>query len=127
MFVGDQCGRAEEAMNLYVSAFERSRVIGVERWRPDDGGERGIKLAHFELVGQEFRAMDSAFPHQFSFTPAISIAVEFDSEQKLDSTWERLGDGATALMPLTAYDFSPRFGWLQDRFGVSWQLQLSPP
>jgi predicted 3-demethylubiquinone-9 3-methyltransferase (glyoxalase superfamily) len=126
MFVGDQCGSAEAAMNLYVSAFERSRVIEVERFGPDDEGERGIKIARFELGGQEVHAMDNGYPHPFSFTPAISIGVECDREQELDAAWAKLANGATLLMPLDAYDFSPKFGWLQDRFGVSWQLQLAP-
>lgn len=124
MFVGDQCGNAEEAMNLYISAFERSRVIDVDHFGPDDESERGVKLARFELAGQELQAMDSSRPHPFSFTPAISIVVECDREQELDAAWATLADGATVLMPLDAYDFSPKFGWLQDRFGVSWQLRL---
>jgi predicted 3-demethylubiquinone-9 3-methyltransferase (glyoxalase superfamily) len=63
--------------------------------------------------------MDSAGPHRFTFTPAISLVVECDREDELDAA-----DGATVLMPLQAYDFSPRFGWQQDRFGVTWQLSL---
>jgi predicted 3-demethylubiquinone-9 3-methyltransferase (glyoxalase superfamily) len=124
MFVGDQCGKAEEAMELYVSAFEGSRVIDVERFGPDDEGERGIKHARFEVAGREVVAMDSAGPHPFSFTPAVSLVVECDGEQELDAAWTRLIDGGTVLMPLQAYDFSPKFGWLQDRFGVTWQLSL---
>ncbi len=125
MFVGDQCGKAELAMELYVSAFAGSQVISIERWGPDDEGERGIKHARFQVAGQELAAMDSAGPHQFSFTPAISLFVDCDSEDELDAAWTRLIDGGTALMPLQAYDFSPKFGWLQDRFGVSWQLRLA--
>ena len=75
-FVGDQCGKAEEAIELYVSAFEGARVIHVERFGPEDVGERGIKHARFEVGGREVAAMDSAGPHRFSFTPAISLLVE---------------------------------------------------
>jgi predicted 3-demethylubiquinone-9 3-methyltransferase (glyoxalase superfamily) len=124
MFVGDQCGKAEEAMELYVSAFEDSRVVSVERFGPEDEGERGIKRARFELAGQQIVATDSAGQHQFSFTPAISLVVEFDGEEQLDAAWTRLIDGGAVLMPLQAYDFSPKFGWLQDRFGVTWQFSL---
>ena len=124
MFVGDQCGNAESAMELYLSAFEGSRVIDVERFEPADDGEPGIRRARFEVGGSEVWAMDSPGPHAFSFTPAISLTVEMDSTGALDAAWERLADGATVLMPLDAYDFSPRFGWLQDRFGVTWQLIL---
>jgi predicted 3-demethylubiquinone-9 3-methyltransferase (glyoxalase superfamily) len=124
MFVGEQCGKAEEAMERYVSAFEDSRVVSVERFGREDEGEPGIKHARFELAGQEVVTMDSAGPHQFSFTPAISLVVEFDGEEQLDAAWTRLIDGGTVLMPLQAYEFSPKFGWLQDRFGVTWQLSL---
>jgi predicted 3-demethylubiquinone-9 3-methyltransferase (glyoxalase superfamily) len=124
MFVGDQCGKAEEAIELYVSAFEGSRVVSVERFGPEDEGERGIKHARFQVAGRELVAMDSAGPHQFSFTPAISLVVEFGGEEELESAWTRLIDRGTVLMPLQAYDFSPKFGWLQDRFGVTWQLSL---
>jgi predicted 3-demethylubiquinone-9 3-methyltransferase (glyoxalase superfamily) len=124
MFVGDQCGNAEEAMELYVSAFAGGRVLHVERFGPEDEGERGIKRASFELCGREVVVMDSGGPHAFTFTPAISLVVECDDEGELDAAWARLADGATVLMPLQAYDFSPRFGWLQDRFGVTWQLNL---
>lgn len=125
MFVGDQCGKAEEAIDLYVSAFADAAVLEVERLGSEDGGDRGIKRARFQLAGQELVAMDSPGPHQFTFTPAISLVVECDSEDELDAAWERLADGATVLMPLQAYEFSPKFGWLQDRFGVTWQLSLA--
>jgi len=124
MFVGDQCGNAEEAMELYVSAFEGSRVTHVERFASGDAGEPGIRRARFEVAGSEVLAMDSPGPHAFSFTPAMSLTVELDGADALDAAWGRLADGATVLMPLDAYDFSPRFGWLQDRFGVTWQLNL---
>jgi predicted 3-demethylubiquinone-9 3-methyltransferase (glyoxalase superfamily) len=124
MFVGDQLGKAEEAMDLYVSAFVDSAVLEVERFGSEDDGERGIKYARFQVAGRELVAMDSAGPHRFSFTPAISLVVECDREDELDAAWARLSDGATVLMPLQAYDFSPKFGWLQDRFGVTWQLRL---
>ena len=123
MFVGDQYGRAEEAMALYVSAFADAEVLEVERFGPDEG-QQGLKRARLRLAGREVVAMDSAGPHRFGFTPAISLAVDFDADGELDAAWARLSEGATVLMPLQAYDFSPRFGWLQDRFGVTWQLNL---
>jgi predicted 3-demethylubiquinone-9 3-methyltransferase (glyoxalase superfamily) len=119
MFVGDQCGNAEAAMELYVSAFADSEIVDVER------SDHGIRRARFRVAGQELVAMDSDGPHAFTFTPAISLVVEFDDEGDLDGAWEKLSEGGTALMPLQAYDFSPKFGWLQDRYGVSWQLSLA--
>ena len=124
MFVGDQCGKAEAAMDLYVSAFADSALLEIERFGPEEAGERGIKRARFRVAGREMLAMDSPGPHEFTFTPAISLVVECEREDELDAAWARLAGGATVLMPLQAYDFSPKFGWLQDRFGVTWQLSL---
>jgi len=122
MFVGDHCGNAEQAIELYVSAFERSRIIAIDRYGAEDAPERGLRQARFEIAGRQLSAMDSAMPHQFGFTPAVSLTVEFDDHAELDAAWERLADGGTVLMPLQAYPFASRFGWLNDRFGVSWQL-----
>ena len=123
MFVGDHYGQAEEAMNLYVSLFEDSRVLHVERFR-DDEEESGVKYGRFVLAGREFAAMDSGGPHAFTFTPATSLVVEFDDERKLDEAFATLSDGGAVLMPLDEYDFSAKFGWVNDRYGVSWQLKL---
>jgi predicted 3-demethylubiquinone-9 3-methyltransferase (glyoxalase superfamily) len=123
MFVGDQYGRAEEAMRLYVSLFEDSRILDVEHFGPEDD-EAGVKRARFVLAGREFIAMDSGREHPFTFTPAVSLVVDCDTEQQLDGAFAELSDGGTILMPLQAYPFSPKFGWLNDRFGVSWQLSL---
>ena len=126
MFVGDQHGRAEEAMNHYVSVFEDSRVIEVERFGPDEGETEGtIKRAQFTLAGREFIAMDSGREHAFTFTPAISIFSDFDREEQLDGAYAKLSEEGTVLMPLQEYPFSSRFAWLNDRYGVSWQLNLA--
>jgi predicted 3-demethylubiquinone-9 3-methyltransferase (glyoxalase superfamily) len=125
MFVGDQHGRADEAMNFYVSLFEDSRITDVERYGAGEGEPEGtVKRARFSLKGREFIAMDSGRDHAFTFTPAVSIFVNCDREKEVDELYARLSDGGKVLMPLQAYDFSPRFGWVNDRFGVSWQLYL---
>jgi predicted 3-demethylubiquinone-9 3-methyltransferase (glyoxalase superfamily) len=123
MFVGDQYGKAEEAIELYVSAFEDARIVEIERFSADEE-ESGLKRARFTLAGRAFIAMDSGREHPFTFTPAMSLFVDFDSAQQFDRAFEKLSNGATILMPLQAYDFSPKFAWLNDRFGVSWQLNL---
>jgi predicted 3-demethylubiquinone-9 3-methyltransferase (glyoxalase superfamily) len=123
MFVGEQCGRAEEAMSLYVSLFDDSRILDVERFGPDEE-QSGVKRARFTLAGREHVAMDSGGPHEFTFTPAFSLAVETDDEDRLDRAFAALAEGGAILMPLQAYDFSPKFAWVQDRYGVSWQLNL---
>jgi predicted 3-demethylubiquinone-9 3-methyltransferase (glyoxalase superfamily) len=124
MFVGEQYGKAEEAMRLYVSLFERSRILEIERFGEDEA-EPAVKRARFVLAGTEYSAMDSDGPHQFGFTPAISLFVDCDSEDQLDAAFAKLSEGGSVLMPLQDYPFSPRFGWVQDRFGVSWQLNLT--
>jgi predicted 3-demethylubiquinone-9 3-methyltransferase (glyoxalase superfamily) len=126
MFVGDHFGSAEEAIDLYVSAFEGSRVVSVERYDAEADGMTGIKRARLQLAGLDVVAMDGPGPHAFTFTPAISMVVDFDDEAELDAAWARLIEGGGALMPLQAYDFAPKFGWLADRYGVSWQLILVP-
>ena len=118
MFVGDQCGRAEEAASLYVSLFDDAEIDGVEEI---GSGDRRLT---FRLAGRELVAMDSSAPHAFTFTPAISLFVDFDAPDELDRVFAGLAEGGAVLMPLGAYDFSPRFAWVNDRFGVSWQLRL---
>ena len=73
----------------------------------------------------DLMAVDSSRQHAFTFTPAMSIVVHCDSEHELDELYARRSDGGTILMPLGVYPFSARFGWLEDRFRVSWQLDLA--
>lgn len=123
LFVGAQAGRAEEAMNLYVSLFPDSEITDVRR-APDGT----ILQARAKVAGRDVTLQDSAHPgHGFTFTPAISLTVELADTPTLDAAFAQLlADGGTALMPLDTYDFAERFGWVQDRFGVSWQLILAP-
>jgi predicted 3-demethylubiquinone-9 3-methyltransferase (glyoxalase superfamily) len=116
MFVGEQYGKAEEAMHLYVSAFADGRVVDFD---PE------LKRGRFELAGQSFVALDGEGTHAFTFTPATSIVVTFDAEHELDAAYAVLAEGGAVLMPLGSYDFSPWFAWLADRYGVSWQLMLA--
>jgi predicted 3-demethylubiquinone-9 3-methyltransferase (glyoxalase superfamily) len=125
MFVGDQHGRAEEAMNLYVSLFEDSRILAVERYGPGEEERKvTLKRATFTLAGREFGASDSGRPHPFTFTPSMSVFVDCESPDELERVFAALSEGGEVLMPLGDYGFSERFGWTNDRFGVSWQLNL---
>jgi predicted 3-demethylubiquinone-9 3-methyltransferase (glyoxalase superfamily) len=125
MFVGDQHGRAEEAINLYISLFENSRILEVERYGPNEEEREGtLKRATFSLAGREFGASDSGREHAFTFTPSMSIFVERESPAELERVFAALSEGGEVLMPLDNYGFSRRFGWTNDRFGVSWQLNL---
>jgi predicted 3-demethylubiquinone-9 3-methyltransferase (glyoxalase superfamily) len=118
-------GAAEEAMNLYVSLFGRSEIVSIERYGPGEQGPEGtIKMATFTLVGREFICIDSPIEHAFSFTPSVSVFVDCESEAELEAAFGKLADGGAVLMPLGNYGFSTKFGWLQDRFGLSWQLNL---
>lgn len=131
MFVGDQHGKAEEAIDLYTSIFGNSEVSRIDHNKEGDSDPEGndlkgtVKSALFTLNGVEHMAMDSGMGHDFSFTPAISLFVECDSPDEQKSAYEELLKDGEALMPLDDYGFSKQFAWVKDRFGVSWQLNLS--
>ncbi|EIJ79949.1 3-demethylubiquinone-9 3-methyltransferase [Bacillus methanolicus PB1] len=119
-------GQAEEAMNHYISIFDQSEIISIERYGLNEEGAEGtVKHAKFSLNGQEFMCIDSSVKHDFTFTPAISLYVTCDTEDEIDRVFEKLSQDGTVLMPLGAYPFSEKFGWVQDKYGVSWQLSLA--
>jgi predicted 3-demethylubiquinone-9 3-methyltransferase (glyoxalase superfamily) len=118
-------GVAEEAMTFYVSLFKDAEVVNVNRYSADAAGKEGsVEHATFSLAGQQFMCIDSPAEHAFTFTPSNSLYVQCDDEAEIDRLYAALGDGGSALMPLGNYGFSPRFGWVNDRYGVSWQLNL---
>ncbi len=124
-FLMFQDGKAEEAMNYYISIIEDSEITSIVRYGANESGDEGtVMQATFSLKGQEFMCIDSNLKHQFSFTPSISIFVTCDREEEINSIYQKLIEGGQALMPIGDYGFSQRFGWLNDRFGVSWQLNL---
>ena len=120
-------GQAEEAIHFYLSLFENSELLSIERYGQDDpGGAAGtVKLATFQVAGQEFMAIDTNIEHGFGFTPSMSLYVHCRDEQEIERLFEQLTSGGQVLMPLEAYPFSPKFAWVADRFGVSWQLALA--
>ena len=124
-FLMFQNGTAQAALNLYFATFPDSRMLRIDRYAEGGGGPAGtIKVAVFTLCGREFMCADSPVKHGFSFTPSSSTFVDFDSVAELERVFGILSDGGQVLMPLNNYGFSQRFGWLNDRFGVSWQLNL---
>ena len=126
LFVGDQAGKAEEAIRFYTSLFDNSEIVHIERYGAGESEPEGsVKVARFTLNGVEHMAMDSAFNHQFTFTPSISLFVECAHLEELEATWQALSDGGQVRMPLDNYGFSQKFGWVSDKYGVSWQLNLS--
>lgn len=119
-------GNAEEAMRFYVSLFPNSSIERVSRHPEDDPVHAGwVQYAIFMLNGQRFMCIDSPVKHGFSFTPAMSLHVTCATEAEIDALAAALGNGGQILMPLDKYPFSPRYTWLNDRFGVSWQLMLA--
>jgi predicted 3-demethylubiquinone-9 3-methyltransferase (glyoxalase superfamily) len=121
MFEGD----AEEAITFYTSLFENSEIVRITKAGPDGPGgpdaEGTVQHALFTLKGQPYMAIDS-FGHNFTFTPSISLFVQCDSKEELETLFKKLSDGGQVMMPLDNYGFSTRFAWVSDRFGVSWQL-----
>lgn len=119
--------QAEEAAQFYTSLFKDSKLGQVARYdkaaaeaagRP----EGSAMIVPFHLAGQEFVGLNGG-PH-FKFTPAISFFVTLDTEAAVDALWEKLAAGGTPLMPLQAYAWSDKYGWLNDRYGLSWQIGL---
>ncbi|KMK75258.1 VOC family protein [Alkalihalobacillus pseudalcaliphilus] len=124
-FLMFQDGNAEEAMNFYTSLIEDSAITHIVRYGANQGGEEGkVMTAAFTLRGQEFMCIDSNIQHQFTFTPSFSIYLTCSTEEEIDSLYQQLVEDRQALMPLGDYGFSKKFGWVNDRFGVSWQLNL---
>ncbi|MBT8069707.1 MAG: VOC family protein [Xanthomonadales bacterium] len=116
-------GKAEEAMNFYVSLFPGSSVEEVIRY--EEGENKGkILQANFTLGGKKFICIDTVAKHNFRFTPVISVFVDCESMGELERVYAALAEGGEALMPLGEYGFSQKFGWLKDRYGFSWQLNL---
>ncbi|KHF32714.1 VOC family protein [Paenibacillus sp. JTLBN-2024] len=119
-------GQAEEAMNFYVSVFSPAEILRVTRYGPNESGTEGsVMQAAFSVKGQTILCIDSSVHHAFTFTPAISLFVDCESEEEIDETFAKLSEGGAVLMPLAAYPFAKKFAWVQDRFGVSWQLSLN--
>jgi predicted 3-demethylubiquinone-9 3-methyltransferase (glyoxalase superfamily) len=119
-------GAAEEAMNLYVSLIKGSAIQRIERYaRGEQGAEGSVKRAEFTLGGQHLSCIDSPVKHGFTFTPSVSLFVECEGEAELDGAFQQLVAGGAVLMPPGSYGFSTKFAWVQDRFGVSWQLNLA--
>ncbi|HEX7118182.1 MAG TPA: VOC family protein [Longimicrobiales bacterium] len=123
MFVG----KAEEAMNFYVSLFERSEIERIRRYGPEGPGAEGsVMHATFSLAGHRFMCIDSPDVHAFTFTPSTSFFITCATEAEIDRLFAGLSEGGEVLMPLDAYPFAAKYGWVNDRYGVSWQLALNP-
>jgi predicted 3-demethylubiquinone-9 3-methyltransferase (glyoxalase superfamily) len=117
--------QAEEAINFYVSVFPDSRLGSVQRYDEASAAQSGrepgsIMTMSCVLAGQDFTALNGG--PMFTMTPAISFFVSCRTAEEVDALYARLAEGGEVLMPLEKYDFSERYAWVNDRFGVSWQL-----
>jgi predicted 3-demethylubiquinone-9 3-methyltransferase (glyoxalase superfamily) len=118
LFVGEVCGKAEEAVNFYASVFSKvnrqseANILARYEKGEDPDKEGTVKYAEFNLLGQEFGAMDSARNHGFSFNEAISFIVNCDTQNEIDYYWNQLSADPRA----------EQCGWLKDKFGLSWQI-----
>ncbi|WP_174615147.1 VOC family protein [Virgibacillus ihumii] len=111
---------AKEAVQFYMGLFEDSKLLNVTVLEETPSGDS--EIVSFQLAGQEFQAI-SAGPY-FTFNPAVSLMVACDSVEEVNAKWEALIDGGTALMPLGEYPFNKWYGWVQDKYGLTWQLML---
>lgn len=133
-------GNAKAAADFYVSAFPESKIVnlvnyptsaeeGLADFQLDMAGK--VLTVDFELGGQQFTAINAG--PEFTFNQSVSFMVNFDPSQhsdaevQLNALWEKLIDGGEALMPLDEYPYSKRYGWVKDRYGLTWQLILTNP
>lgn len=112
---------AKDAALFYIRLFEGSKLLGTTIIENTPSGD--VESVRFELAGQPFMAI-SAGPY-FKFNPSVSLMVACCSVDEVNTIWEALIEGGTELMPLGEYPFSKRYGWVQDRYGLSWQLMLT--
>jgi predicted 3-demethylubiquinone-9 3-methyltransferase (glyoxalase superfamily) len=120
----------EEAMNLYTSIFENSKIDSICRYPsgveagPMAGMDGKVLNGSFHLGNQQFLGLDGG--PIFKFTPAISLFVNCDTEQEVDHVWAKVSPGGNVFMELSEYPWSKKFGWTSDKYGLSWQVCLGP-
>ena len=132
-FVGDQCGKGEEAVRFYTRIFPNSEIKNLTKYTAGEGGGTPELIKHgiFTLNGTEYMIAESNYNHAWSFSPAVSILVSDRSEELIQSLFEALAaEGGQVMVPLDDYQgegdygLGRKFGWCEDRYGVSWQFIL---
>ena len=125
-FLMFQHGKAEAALDFYVATVPGSHIVSIERFGAEGPGPEGTVLrAYAEIAGQSVMAHDSFITHGFDFTPSFSFFLDCTDEGEAERLFAALGEGGQVLMPLDNYGWSRSFGWVSDRFGVSWQINLA--
>ena len=132
-FVGDQCGKGEEAINFYTSIFPNSKIKNIVKYKEGEAGGTPELIKHgvFELNGISYMLSESNYNHAWSFTPGVSLFVDCDSEMEIKTLFEKLSSkGGKIMIPLDNYEsenygFGKMFGWCEDIYGISWQLNLT--
>ena len=133
-FVGDQCGKAAEALNFYTSIFPNSEIKSVIKFSEGEAGGNPelIKYGLFTINGTEYMISENNYKHAWSFSPGVSLFVSCDSEEEIEALFQELSsNGGIVMVPLDNYQgagdygFGKKFGWCQDKYGISWQLNLS--
>lgn len=133
-FVGDQCGKAEEAINFYTTIFPNSEIKSITKYADGEPGGTPelIKYGVFSLNGSEYMVSESNYNHAWSFTPAVSILISDNANDLIQSLYDKISSNdGQVMMPLENYKgegdygFGEKFGWCQDKFGVSWQFLLT--
>jgi predicted 3-demethylubiquinone-9 3-methyltransferase (glyoxalase superfamily) len=114
LFVGNQYGNAEEAINYYSSIFENAETEGIHRYGNNEAPDIEGKIKHAQLAmnGQKFMLMESAQPHNFTFSEGVSLTIHCETQDEIDYYWEKLTESGEESM----------CGWVKDKFGVSWQI-----
>ncbi len=120
--------QAEEAAKFYTDVFKDSKIGNTNRYSKAGQEIHGkpagsVMTVEFQLENQQFLGLNGG--PLFKPNPSISFFVHRDTKEEIDALWEKLADGGQALMPLDTYPFSKRYGWVQDQYGVSWQLILA--
>lgn len=133
-FVGDQCGKAREAINFYTSIFPNSEIVSITKYATGEAGGTPELIKHgvFKLNGVEYMVSESNYNHAWSFSPGVSLFVSSNSEREIESLFGALSsNGGQVMVPLDNYQgegdygFGKKFGWCEDKFGISWQFNLS--
>ena len=132
-FVGDQCGKAEEAIKFYTSIFPNSEIKHITKYAAGEAGGTPelIKYGVFTLNGVTYMVSESNYNHPWTFSPGVSLFISSSSEDEIQTLFEKLSsNGGQVMVPLDDYKgegdygFGKKFGWCEDKYGISWQFLL---